>query len=240
MVAALAEAVSLSWLEVRVILSSIITATRSLLSKSTTHKLHPPQQAEGCPNGNPHCTLHRLNRLTAGAIAPTVSQSSNILANAQPLGDRANFFSKGDVAVSAAVKGKKAAPKKAAPKKVAAKKTAPKKVAAKKAALRKPKQVENLTAGAEVRRKFTMTVQVSGREFLDDPVAATRRVLILALAQIPVKIHEEQVDNESIYKSTFNKRAESHFNGVLNDPKNPTSAGDFHSLNVWEWRPEDL
>jgi hypothetical protein len=184
-----------------------------------------------------------------------VSQSSNILANAQPLGDRANFFSKGDVAVSAAVKGKKAAPKKAAPKKVAAKKTAPKKVAAKKvaakkvaakktapkkAALRKPKQVENLTAGAEVRRKFTMTVQVSGREFLDDPVAATRRVLILALAQIPVKIHEEQVDNESIYKSTFNKRAESHFNGVLNDPKNPTSAGDFHSLNVWEWRPEDL
>lgn len=240
MVAALAEAVSLSWLEVRVILSSIITATRSLLSKSTTHKLHPPQQAEGCPNGNPHCTLHRLNRLTAGAIAPTVSQSSNILANAQPLGDRANFFSKGDVAVSAAVKGKKAAPKKAAPKKVAAKKTAPKKVAAKKAALRKPKQVENLTAGAEVRRKFTMTVQVSGREFLDDPVAATRRVLILALAQIPVKIHEEQVDNESIYKSTFNKRAESHFNGVLNDPKNPTSAGDFHSLNVWEWRPADL
>jgi hypothetical protein len=239
LVAALAEAVSLSWLEVRVILSSIITATRSLLSKSTTHKL-PPQQAEGCPNGNPHCTLHRLNRLTAGAIAPTVSQSSNILANAQPLGDRANFFSKGDVAVSAAVKGKKAAPKKAAPKKVAAKKTAPKKVAAKKAALRKPKQVENLTAGAEVRRKFTMTVQVSGREFLDDPVAATRRVLILALAQIPVKIHEEQVDNESIYKSTFNKRAESHFNGVLNDPKNPTSAGDFHSLNVWEWRPEDL
>jgi hypothetical protein len=181
-----------------------------------------------------------LNRLTAGAIAPTVSQSSNILANAQPLGDRANFFSKGDVAVSAAVKGKKAAPKKAAPKKVAAKKTAPKKVAAKKAALRKPKQVENLTAGAEVRRKFTMTVQVSGREFLDDPVAATRRVLILALAQIPVKIHEEQVDNESIYKSTFNKRAESHFNGVLNDPKNPTSACDFHSLNVWEWRPEDL
>lgn len=240
MVAALAEAVSLSWLEVRVILSSIITATRSLLSKSTTHKLHPPQQAEGCPNGNPHCTLHRLNRLTAGAIAPTVSQSSNILANAQPLGDRANFFSKGDVAVSAAVKGKKAAPKKAAPKKVAAKKTAPKKVAAKKAALRKPKQVENLTAGAEVRRKFTMTVQVSGREFLDDPVAATRRVLILALAQIPVKIHEEPVDNESIYKSTFNKRAESHFNGVLNDPKNPTSAGDFHSLNVWEWRPADL
>jgi hypothetical protein len=240
LVAALAEAVSLSWLEVRVILSSIITATRSLLSKSTTHKLHPPQQAEGCPNGNPHCTLHRLNRLTAGAIAPTVSQSSNILANAQPLGDRANFFSKGDVAVSAAVKGKKAAPKKAAPKKVAAKKTAPKKVAAKKAALRKPKQVENLTAGAEVRRKFTMTVQVSGREFLDDPVAATRRVLILALAQIPVKIHEEPVDNESIYKSTFNKRAESHFNGVLNDPKNPTSAGDFHSLNVWEWRPADL
>ena len=78
-------------------------------------------------------------------------------------------------------------------------------------------------AGAEVRRKFTMTVQVSGREFLDDPVAATRRVLILALAQIPAKIHEEQVDNESIYKGMFNKRTETHFNGVLNDPKNPTS-----------------
>ena len=158
--------------------------------------------------------------------------------------------------MSAAVKGKKAAPKKAAPKKVAAKKTAPKKAAAKKAgakktvpkkaaakkqaALRKPKQVENLTAGAEVRRKFSMTVQVSGREFLDDPVAATRRVLILALAQIPAKIHEEQVDNENIYKGMFNKRAEIHFNGVLNDPKNPTSAGDFHSPNVWEWRPADL
>ena len=63
------------------------------------------------------------------AIAPTVSQSSNILAKAPPLGDRTNFFSKGDAAVSAAVKGKKAAPKKAAPKKVAAKKTAPNAVA---------------------------------------------------------------------------------------------------------------
>ena len=99
--------------------------------------------------------------------------------------------------------------------------------------------MENLTAGAEVRRKFTMTVQVSGREFLDDPIAATRRVLILALAQIPAKIHEKQVDNESSYKSMFNKRIE-HFNGVLNDPKNLTSAGDFHSPNVWEWRPADL
>ncbi len=157
--------------------------------------------------------------------------------------------------MSAAVKGKKAAPKKAAPKKVAAnktfqknaaakkvaaKKTAPKKVPAKKqAALRKPKQVENLTAGSEVRRKFTMTVQVSGREFLDDPVAATRRVLILALAQIPMKIHEQQVDNENSYRSMFNKRIETHFNGVLNDPKNPASTGDFHSPNVWEWRPAD-
>jgi hypothetical protein len=99
--------------------------------------------------------------------------------------------------------------------------------------------VENLTAGAEVRRQFTMTVHVSGREFLDDPVAATRRVLILALAQIPTKIHEKQVDNESSYKSMFNKRIETHFNGVLNDPKNLTSAGDFHSPNVWEWRPAD-
>jgi len=157
--------------------------------------------------------------------------------------------------VRAAVKEKKAAPKIAAPKKVAAKKTAPKKAAAKKAAakktapkkaaakkqntLRKPKQVENLTAGAEVRRKFTMTVQVSGREFLDDPVAATRRVLVLALAQVPAKVHEQLVDNESIYKSMFNKRAEIRFNGVLNDPKNPISAGNFNSPNVWEWRPAD-
>src|SRR4026208_802480 len=102
--------------------------------------------------------------------------------------------------VSAALKGKKAASKKAAPRKAAAKKApmtkavpknvaarkrgpekagvkkaAPKKVAPKKqAAVPKPRQVENLIAGAEVPRKFTMTVQVSGREFLDDPVAATR------------------------------------------------------------------
>ena len=139
--------------------------------------------------------------------------------------------------MSAAVKGKKAAPKKAAPKKVTAKKTAPKKAAANKAAakkkapkkavakrqaaLRKPKQVENLTAGAEVRRKFTMTVQVSGREFLEDPVAATRRVLILALAQIPTKIHEEQVDNESSYKSMFNKRAEIPLQWSTQRPKEP-------------------
>jgi hypothetical protein len=78
----------------------------------------------------------------------------------------------------------------------------------------------------EVRRQFTMTVHVSGREFLDDPVAATRRVLILALAQIPAKIHEKQVDNESSYKSMSNKRIETHFNGILNDPKNLTSAGE--------------
>jgi hypothetical protein len=152
--------------------------------------------------------------------------------------------------VAAAVKGKKVAPKKATPKKAAAKKTAPKKTAAKKAApkkaaskkqaaLHKPRQVDNLMTGAEVRRKFSMMVQVSGREFLDDPVAATRRVLILALAQIPVKIHEEQVDNESIYKGMFNNRTETHFNGVLNDPKNPTRPGDFQSPNVWEWRPAD-
>ncbi len=107
------------------------------------------------------------------------------------------------------------------------------------AALPKPRQGENLMAGAEVRRKFTMTVQVSGHEFLDDPVAATRRVLILALTQIPAKIHEEQVDNESIYKGMFDTRAETHFNGVLNDPKTPTGSGVFHSPNVWEWRPAD-
>jgi hypothetical protein len=153
--------------------------------------------------------------------------------------------------VSAAVKGKTAASKKASPKKAAAKKTTSKKATAKKAvpkkavakktapkkqaALRKPKQVESLMAGAEVHRKFTMTVHVSGREFLDDPVAATRRVLVLALSQIPAKIHEKQLDNESIYKG--NKGAETHFNGVLNDPKKPTGASAFHSPNVWEWRP---
>jgi hypothetical protein len=157
--------------------------------------------------------------------------------------------------VSAAVKGnkavpkkrdpKKATPKKAAPKKTAPNKTvrkraAPKKAAAKKqTALREPKKVENLMAGAEVHRKFTMTVQVSGDEYLAEPVAATRRVLSLALAQIPTKIHEKQVDNESSYKSMFNKRIEIHFNGVLNDPKNLTSASAFHSPNVWEWRPAD-
>ena len=176
-----------------------------------------------------------------------------------------DLFSRGKVAVSATVKGKKAASKKAAPgkavakkaamnkaasknvatkkaalKKASVKKAAPKKVAPKKqAAVPKPTQVEKLLAGTEVPRKFTMTVQISGREFLDDPVAATRRVLVVALSQIPAKIHEELVDNESIYKGMFNKRAEIHFNGVLNDPKNPTSAGDIHSLNVWEWRPAD-
>jgi hypothetical protein len=51
-------------------------------------------------------------------------------------------------------------------------------------------------------------------------------VLILALTKIPAKIHEEQVDNGS--NGTVNKRAEIHFNGVLNDPKDPTGA-DMHS-----------
>jgi hypothetical protein len=82
-------------------------------------------------------------------------------------------------------------------------------------------------------------VQVSGREFLDDPVAATRRVLVVALSQIPAKIHEELVDNESIYKGMFNKRAEIHFIGVLNGPKNPTHAGVVDSPNLWEWRPAE-
>jgi hypothetical protein len=156
--------------------------------------------------------------------------------------------------VSIAVKGKKSAPK-AASKKAAVKKTTSKKTTAKntgrkkaaaknaaprkKAALRKPRQVETPVAGPEVRRKFSMTVQVSGREFMDDPVAATRRVLILALTQIPAKIHQEQIDSEGIQKGMFNKRAETHFNGVLNDPKNSTTAGAFHSFNVWEWRPAD-
>ena len=81
-----------------------------------------------------------------------------------------------------------------------------------------------------------MTVQVSGYEYLADPVAATRRVLILALTKIPAKIHEEQVNHGSILIGMFNKRGEIHFNGVLNDPKNPTGA-DLH--NIWQWQPSD-
>ena len=89
-------------------------------------------------------------------------------------------------------------------------------------------------AGREVRRKFTMTFQVSGDEYLADPVAATRRVLILALTKIPAKIHEEQVNHGSLLNGMFNKRAEIHFNGVLDDPKDPTGAG-LH--NSWQWQP---
>ncbi len=145
--------------------------------------------------------------------------------------------------MSAAVKGKKAVPNKSAPKKAISKKAAPKdaiprKAAPKKPAANKQKKVENLAAGGEVRRKFTMTVQVSGYEYLADPVAATRRVLILALTKIPAKIHEEQVDNGSIYNGTVNKRADIHFNGVLNDPNDPTGA-DLHSPNMWQWQPAD-
>jgi hypothetical protein len=144
--------------------------------------------------------------------------------------------------VSAAMKGKKAVPQKA-PKKAASKKAAPKKATPKvqkrlatkkQAVLREPKKSENLLAGVEVCRKFTMTVQVSGHEYLTDPVAATRRVLILALTKIPAKIHEEQVDNGSM----CNNRADVHFNGVLNDPKNPAGAGS-HSPNIWQWQPAD-
>src|SRR5262245_32133563 len=111
------------------------------------------------------------------------------------------------------MKGKKAVPQKAAPKKAVLKKPTPKNATPKppkRATIKKqtvlsgPKKVENLPAGGEVRRKFTMTVEVSGYEFLADPVAATRRVLILALTKIPAKIHEEQIDNGSL------------FNGILN------------------------
>src|SRR5262249_38047790 len=137
-------------------------------------------------------------------------------------------------AIAKKVASKKAAAKKAIPKKAVAKKAAPKK----QSALRKPKQVESLIPGAEVRRRFTMTVQVSGREFLDNPIAATRRVLILALSQIPTKIHQQQLDNESTYRGMFDKEADT-FNGVLTDPKDQTGAGAFHSPNVWEWRPAD-
>jgi hypothetical protein len=127
---------------------------------------------------------------------------------------------------------KKATLKKAIPKKVVPRKATPKKAAAnKQLVVRESTKVANLMASEEVRRKFTMTVQVSGREYLADPVAATRRVLILALTKIPAKIHEEQVDNGS--NGTVNKRAEIHFNGVLNDPKDPTGA-DLHSPNLWQ------
>jgi len=147
--------------------------------------------------------------------------------------------------VSAAMMGKKAVPQKAAPKKTGPKNAAPKKAtpktsnssATKKQAVpREPNKSENLRAGGEVSRKFTMTVQVSGYEFLADPVAATRRVLILALTKIPAKIHEEQVNHGSLLNGMFNKRAEIHFNGVLTDPKDPTGA-DLH--NSWQWQPCD-
>ena len=104
--------------------------------------------------------------------------------------------------MSAAVEGKKTAraakttrtapneTARSAPRKAPANERVPKK----QAALRKPRQVEKLLAAAELPREFTMTIQVSGREFLADPVAATRRVLILALAQIPTNIQEEHVD----------------------------------------------
>jgi hypothetical protein len=130
--------------------------------------------------------------------------------------------------VSAAVEGKKTAAKRAVSKKStrAAKttRTAPKKttraaprkepanesVPKKQAAVRKPRQMEKLLAGAEVSREFTMTIQVSDREFLADPVAATRRVLILALAQIPTKIHQEQMDKLVRAKYLFSRVLQSH------------------------------
>ena len=120
--------------------------------------------------------------------------------------------------VSAAVEGKKTAraakttrtaPKKttrAAPRKAPANERAPKK----QAAVRKPRQVEKLLAAAEVPREFTMTIQVSGHEFLADPVAATRRVLILALAQIPTNIQEEHVDKLVRAKYLFSRVLHGH------------------------------
>ena len=120
--------------------------------------------------------------------------------------------------MSVAVEGKKTAraatttrtaPKKttrAAPRKAPANERAPKK----QAAVRKPRQVEKLLAAAEVPREFTMTIQVSGREFLADPVAATRRVLILALAQIPTNIQEEQVDKLVRAKYLFSRVLHGH------------------------------
>ena len=122
--------------------------------------------------------------------------------------------------VSTAVEGKKTAPKSAISKKstraakttrTAPKKTTPREAPAnesapkKQAAVRKPRQVEKLLAAAEVPREFTMTIQVSGHEFLADPVAATRRVLILALAQIPTTIHQEQMDKLVRAKYLFSR-----------------------------------
>ena len=130
--------------------------------------------------------------------------------------------------VSAAVEGNKTAPKRAVSNKStrAAKttRTAPKKttraaprkepanesVPKKQAAVRKPRQVEMLLAGTEAPREFTMTIQVSGHEFLADPVAATRRVLILALAQIPTKIHQEQMDKLVRAKYLFSRVLQGH------------------------------
>src|SRR5262245_729075 len=90
------------------------------------------------------------------------------------------------------MKGRKAVPQKAAPKKAVSKKATSRKAppkasnrsATKKWAVRRePKKSEIPLAGGEVFRKFTMTVQVPGYEYLADPVAATRRVLILALTK---------------------------------------------------------
>ena len=89
----------------------------------------------------------------------------------------------------------------------AANESAPKK----QAAVRKPRRVEKLLAGAEVPREFTMTIQVSGHEFLADPVAATRRVLILALAQIPTNIHQEQIDKLVRAKYLFSRVLQGQF-----------------------------
>ena len=121
--------------------------------------------------------------------------------------------------MSAAVEGKKTAraakttrtaPKetaRSAPRKAPANERVPKK----QAAVRKPRQVEKLLAAAEVPREFTMTIQVSGREFVTDPIEATRRVLILALAQIPTKIHQEQIDKLVRAKYLFSRVLQGHF-----------------------------
>jgi hypothetical protein len=108
-----------------------------------------------------------------------------------------------------AAKTTRTAPEKttrAAPKKAPANESAPEK----QAAVRKPRQVKKLLAGAEVPYEFTMTIQVSGQEFLADPVAATRRMLIRALAQIPTKIHEEEIDKLVRAKYLFSRVLQGH------------------------------
>ena len=108
-----------------------------------------------------------------------------------------------------AAKTTRTAPKKTkgtAPRKAPANESAPEK----QAGARKPRQVKKLLAGAEVPYEFTMTIQVSGQEFLADPVAATRQILIRALAQIPTEIHRVEIDKLVRAKYLFSRVLQGH------------------------------